>query len=238
VFNSADRRINDRDLAEIAPPWHTVLLLGYILSPTSMALHLSQLVGIDIQVRPIRYLIIVSLQWSSILFISYGLHLRKFSLRVLVGRTWSRWSDFRGDLYFALLFLIAFVAASTALYLLLGSPNLDHRAYTSASDPKNFQELAVWIPVAISTGIVEELIFRGYFLRQALAYLKRVDLAIFVQAILFSLAHGYSQTLTGFAHKFLLGVALGILTQYRRGLLPAIMSHSLLDIVAGVTGVI
>jgi membrane protease YdiL (CAAX protease family) len=211
--------------------WHTLLSLAFVLSPTHLWLWAVESLGVNLQVKPLRYTISIGIQWLFLLFLAIGLHIRSCDLRTLLGRTWTKFLYFREDLVTALLFSISTMVVGVSLFILVGSPALEHRPSTIL--PRSFLDLMAWIPLAISTGIVEELIFRGYFLQQAVAYTRRMDAAVCIQAVLFSLSHGYDQTLVGFFQKLILGLLFGFLTKYK-GLIPAMISHSIFDLTAGI----
>jgi uncharacterized protein len=215
----------------IAPLWHTLLSLAFVLSPTHLWLWAVESLGVNLQIKPLRYTISIGIQCLFVLFVAIGLHIRGCDLRRLLGRTWTKFPYFRQDVMTAVLFSISTMVVGVSLYLLAGSPMLEHRP--SRVLPYSLVDLMAWIPLAISTGIVEELIFRGYFLQQAVAYTRRMDAAVCIQAVLFSLYHGYDQTLVGFVQKFMLGLLFGFLTKYK-GLIPAMISHSIFDLTAGV----
>lgn len=224
----------DRQFRTIAPLWHTLLLLVFVLSPTHVWSTVFESIGINPHGRLSKYAITVGIQWLLILFVAVGLRVRHRSLSSLIGRTWTKARYFSEDLTAALLFSICVVVLGVFLFILFGSPVLERRP--SAILPQSLPELIGWVPLAISAAVVEELIFRGYFLQQATAYTGSVNSAICMQAVVFSLSHGYSQTLAGFSHKFILGLLFGFLTKYRKGILPATISHSIFDITAGVVG--
>ncbi len=192
--------------------------------------------GVNLQLTPLRYAIIAGVQWTSVLFVAVGLHSCHRDLWSLVGRTWTKSRYCLDDVLVALLFSFVVPAVGVSLYIILGSPRLEYLPSTDM--PRTLLQLLAWVPLAISTGVVEELVFRGYLLQQAHAYFRRTDVAICAQAVLFSLGHGYRQTPAGFFHKLLLGLCFGVLTHYRKSLFPAMISHSIFDLMAGATSLL
>jgi len=59
--------------------------------------------------------------------------------------------------------------------------------------------------VAISAGITEEVTYRGFFLSQLRILTRNLRLAVFLQAALFSLFHGFEQNLTLALSRFFYG---------------------------------
>jgi membrane protease YdiL (CAAX protease family) len=216
----------------IAPLWHTLLLLLFLLSPTHLWLAAVEAIGIDSHARLVRYGITFGIQSLLVLFVGVGLRVRNHNLTELIGRTWTKARYFREDVTTGLLFSICVLVLGVSLYILLGSPALERRPSTIL--PHTLSDLIAWVPLAISTAVVEELIFRGYFLQQANAYTRSVSSAICIQAVLFSLSHGYGQTFDGYTQKFILGLLFGFLTKYGQGILPATVSHAILDLTAGI----
>lgn len=216
----------------IAPLWHTLILLACLLSPSHLWLWLVKFLGVNLQIKAVRYAIVIAIQWIQVLFVAVGLELRGRNLTTLIGRTWTEARYLRDDLKATLVFSLGTLIIGVSLFIYAGSPTLERRPTTIL--PQSVSELIVWIPLAISTGLVEELIYRGYFLQQAFAVFRRMDVSICVQATVFSLAHGYDQTLAGFGQKLVLGLLFGGLVSYRKSLIPAMISHSIFDLLAGI----
>jgi membrane protease YdiL (CAAX protease family) len=101
--------------------------------------------------------------------------------------------------------------------------------------PKTALQLVAFIPLAVTAGFCEEVVFRGYLLKQFERLTSSTNAAIIVQAIVFSLVPGYHQTMVGFVHKFCFGLAFGALAIWRKSLVPGIMAHILLDLSGAVT---
>ena len=102
--------------------------------------------------------------------------------------------------------------------------------------PENWQELSHFSFVAITAGVCEEIIFRGFCIQYFLAWnqdnLLGTWLAILLPAFLFSIGHvyqGYSAVLKTFLMAILLGWVF-ILTQ---SLWIPMLLHFLVDIISG-----
>lgn len=99
--------------------------------------------------------------------------------------------------------------------------------------PKTVLELAVYLILAVTGGFCEELIFRGYLMRQFSAWTGSSALGIVLQGMLFGLGHAY------YGGKLMLiimvhGCLLGLLTSWRKSLRPAMLAHGLQNVLGGV----
>ena len=222
----------------VAPLWHTALLILYTLAllPQHFSLKGYRVFGIELQTKVVIYGINVAMQAASVFFLAVGVHACGRSLRGLIRSDKAQSRDLVDDVLAALAFCIVVIAVGFSLIVLLGSPRFAYQPSTTA--PQTLLDLSMWVPLAISSGIVEELIFRGYLMQQFYYYCGSMELAVCLQAILFSIGHGYNQTPAGFIHKFLLGVLFGVLAWRRRSLHAAMISHSVLDLLAGLTSVL
>jgi membrane protease YdiL (CAAX protease family) len=109
----------------------------------------------------------------------------------------------------------------------------DIRGIVSQVAPASVSELALWLALAISAGICEELIFRGYLQQQFAAITRRVWLGILISAVFFGLAHGYEGR-SGMLLIALYGCFFGVLAHWRGSLRPGIFAHAWHDSVSGV----
>ena len=101
--------------------------------------------------------------------------------------------------------------------------------------PQTAIELPPYLALAITAGLCEEFLYRGF----AMAALVRAGLTawlvVLVSSILFGLAHSY-QGRGGIVMTFVVGLVLGASRLAYNSLAPAIFWHSAIDIVAGVAG--
>ena len=142
-----------------------------------------------------------------------------------------------------------FTVASGKLPALGGTPHLlqstDHRLHVGHTlalqmAPHSVADLLAWIAVSLSAAVCEELIFRGYLLRQCIAGLRRlafsprasVVLSIVITALIFSAGHLYEGTGSALAILFLAGTY--AVAALRFGNLRAvIVAHFLQDFLFG-----
>jgi uncharacterized protein len=101
--------------------------------------------------------------------------------------------------------------------------------------PQSAVELHPYFALAITAGLCEEFLYRGF----AMAALSRAGLAawlvVLVSSTLFGLAHSY-QGRGGMVMTFLVGLILGLSRLTYNSLVPAIFWHSAVDVVAGMAG--
>lgn len=98
--------------------------------------------------------------------------------------------------------------------------------------PRTHAEKTVFVGVSLSAGVGEELVFRGYAIA-ALAPWFGPGWAVALSTASFGVVHAY-QGLLGFFRTALLGgvLAWGVLAT--GSLLPAMVAHTLLDLLAGI----
>ncbi len=99
--------------------------------------------------------------------------------------------------------------------------------------PQSTVELLPYLALAITAGLCEEFLYRGF----GMAVFSRLGLqawaVVLLSAILFGLAHSY-QGRGGVVMTLLIGLALGASRIAYDSLVPAILWHTAVDIVAGI----
>jgi membrane protease YdiL (CAAX protease family) len=214
----------------LASNWHTVAVLVFLLFPftlTPVASFIAQLVYEN--ERPWMYLSGFAWQALSILLMSIGPVLKGKSLTVLLGVRWKIGRDSE----IAIVSWLILIGIGVVLYLIFGAFDHSNRHVL----PQTVAELTLFCPYAIFASISEELVFRGYLLKQLFAMADSTGIALVGQAAVFSLVHGYTQTFAGFLDKFSLGLLLGALVLWRRNLFPSMLAHVLLNVSAGMVSV-
>jgi len=101
--------------------------------------------------------------------------------------------------------------------------------------PQSTAELVPFLALAVTAGLCEEFLYRGF----AMAMIARVGLptgvVILFSSILFGLAHLY-QGRAGFVSTMVLGLLFGIARAVLGSLVPVIVWHTGVDVVAGIAG--
>ena len=98
--------------------------------------------------------------------------------------------------------------------------------------PRNALEAALWIPVALSAGFCEEVVFRGYIQSQLALLTKSRAAAVLLQSIVFGIAHGY-QGWQSLMTTGVYGLLFGIVAAWRGTLRPGIGTHAVQDLIGG-----
>jgi membrane protease YdiL (CAAX protease family) len=97
--------------------------------------------------------------------------------------------------------------------------------------PHTRSEFQLFIPLSITAGFCEELLFRGY-----LVWVLRTWMGLYpaagVSMIAFGLAHGYQGAKFGI-RAFLAGVAMGVLALVTGSLVPGMVLHAMIDMGSG-----
>ena len=218
----------------IAPVWHTILVVAVILGVSALGAY-AQKAGTGLthtanpHVRSILYLRAVLGEWLVAAFLWYGTWRQGVRFRTLLGEKWAQpYTVFR-NLGIAFLFLIGsnvVLAVLRQIVHTVQSQSLRNLLSQSRHD------VPYYLLLALSAGICEEIIFRGYFQAQFLAWTKNSTAALTIQAFISGAAHGYQ----GFKHMLIIGVfgwLFGLLALWRRSLLPGMMAHAMQDGVLG-----
>lgn len=87
--------------------------------------------------------------------------------------------------------------------------------------------------MSVSAGICEKLVFRGYFQRQFQVFTHSKWIALFLQAALFGISHGY-QGLEASVKIALFGALYGLFALWRGSLRPGMIAHAGGDILSGI----
>ena len=98
--------------------------------------------------------------------------------------------------------------------------------------PHGLVHQSSWITMSILAGVAEELVFRGYFMRQLTALTGRAGVALVLQALLFGIAHGY-EGLYSCLRIVAFGILFGLVALWQRNLRSCIIAHAWTDIAAG-----
>jgi len=91
---------------------------------------------------------------------------------------------------------------------------------------------ALLIFIAITAGITEEYIFRGYIMSRLALLINNKHLVVIVSALLFALVHLGYKTYTELIFAFGIGIVLGYHYQKYRSLTTVIAVHFLIDAIA------
>lgn len=105
-------------------------------------------------------------------------------------------------------------------------------AAAAALLPSTPVERVVWCAVAVSAGVSEELVYRGYLARELARFSGSRAFGVLGQALLFALAHG-EQGGGAMLRYFVYALGLGVLAVARGSLVPGMLAHVAVDLIAG-----
>lgn len=99
--------------------------------------------------------------------------------------------------------------------------------------PKTTSEKAWFAGLSITAGVAEELVFRAYLILVLEIVTGSIWFAAILSSMLFGILHGYQGT-SGIVRTGLLGFFLALPLVMTGSILPAIIAHSLINLLAGI----
>lgn len=224
----------------IAPLWHTALLIALFLGIAASGAFFQrharsqpEMLQQHPHLLPI-YLSALVMEWGLFLWVwRGGLRRTGTQLSEVIGGKWASAKDVLVDCGLALGTWGPLTLFVRAWDRLLGN---GHAASIQTYLPQRALEILVWIGVSISAGICEELVFRGYFQKQFESFTHSRWIALFLQAALFGISHGY-QGIEACAKITCFGALFGLLAMWRKSLRPGMMAHAWTDMLSGIFGI-
>ena len=220
----------------VAPWRHTALLIAFfvLMAAGGAALQYRARARADlVEHRPGAALLYVSLlagDWGLVYYVwKGGLRRSGITLLQLVGARWNSVRAIFVDVVLAFGIWILWQGSSFFWKHWLGT---GHAASISPLTPRGIGESTLWVLLSISAGISEELVFRGYLQRQLTAFTGRTSVALFLQAAVFGIAHGYQGVRNCLAIA-IYGALFTLLALWRRSLRPGMIAHAWTDIAGG-----
>jgi len=228
--------------APIAPWWHTLILVALILGNSFLGSAKVESVGSTGHgSRLLLYGGTFITQLILIIIIWLGIRSRGVRMRDVIGGEWKTVEAFLLDIGIAAIFWFVSLMLLFGLRVAFGLIDI-HNLAKSQQDaikllaplaPHSYLEAAFWVALAVSAGLFEEIIFRGYLQRQFSAFAGDAFLGVVVSGIVFGLAHGYQ----GWRWMIVIaafGMLFGILAYFRKSLRPGMMAHAFQDSIAGI----
>lgn len=215
----------------VAPVWHTIILLVVIVG-LSVSQGLPKLSNPAIQPNRLATYIVTMVYELFLLGYVWMIAVLKYRvpLRDLIGGKWRTLLDFFKDVGVAFVFWFAVIGLLLFARFAL---NFSGAAAAKSMLPVTVPELIAFLTLAILAGFCEEIVFRGYLLRQFTAWTGNAAAGVILQAILFGLAHGY-QGWKGMVVISAYGAMFGILAVVWKSLRPGIMQHCTQDAATGI----
>jgi membrane protease YdiL (CAAX protease family) len=183
--------------------------------------------------RALGYSITIAAEWLLVGFIALGSRWGGASLRTLAGAISPDWRSILRDLGLAVAYLIVANLILTGLgHLLARILGPAPQGFLKNLLPHGLLESVIFLLLALTAGICEETIFRGYLQRQFTAWTRSAAAGIVIQGVLFGAAHAYQ----GWSMIILIafyGCMFGLLAQWRQSLRPGMIAHFVQDGVGG-----
>jgi membrane protease YdiL (CAAX protease family) len=180
--------------------------------------------------RPAMYVLTILWEWSVVAYIAWGVHRHGSSLRELIGGKWDDSKAILKDVAIAAGFWLI------AIVVLFATAHALHATKTGQSIrfmlPQNRLEICLWMLTAITAGICEEIIFRGYFQKQFCAWTGNVPAGVLLSAAVFGAGHVYQGGRPAIIIA-VYGLLFGILAEMRKSLRPGMITHAWHDGFAG-----
>ena len=219
-------------LAPIAPWWHTIGLLVFLV--------VSAIYGVSMTKysSPLpytaRFLLSCMSKIALLGAVIGGVYHRSDFLRRTVLHRAKPWSnEFGTGLIVYFIGIVVAASSAIAIRILLHQPRGSMSPTVLAMLPHTTTEVLVWLVVSLTAGIGEEILFRGYLLRQFTAWTGRTSVAIATLSILFGAIHLY-EGLPAVVALTLLSVLYCAVALHRGNIRAVMIAHSLQDFSAGI----
>ncbi len=224
----------------IAPVWHTLVFIAIFAGLSVGGRVRAEEVTLKGQAHWPLYVETIVMQWVLILYVCWGLWLRKRKLRDVIGGRWDTAGAFFLDLAIAAGFFVANVVVRAVILGALLAVNKGLRTVATqgvqnvakAIGPQNRWELLLFMGVALTAAICEEIMFRGYLQQQLASWTRNLSLGVVLSAIVFCVGHAYQGWFLAL-QVGVLGLMLGILAAWRKSLRPGMLAHGLQDVISG-----
>jgi membrane protease YdiL (CAAX protease family) len=217
---------------KVATPIHTIFVLAALGGWTFLGTIVANYMRTAEDPHRVRFYVLAILtEWLWFVLVVVGVQRSGAPVWLVLGDRWQSVRQVLRDIGVAAAFwiisIVILVAAARLLHTTNVSRNLDFLT------PHGRFEIALWIVVAISAGICEETVFRGYLQRQFMALSKSAPAGILLSAVAFGAAHAY-QGYLGAILIGLYGAMFGILAHWRRSVRPGMIAHAWQDSLVGV----
>ena len=217
----------------IAPVWHTVVLLAVFAALTAFGWLAQRSVRVHApgpapphRLLPLQIQAII-FEWATMAWVWFGVRRKGIRVRELVAGRWPNVRFVLVDVLLGIGLWALWIGISRIENSLLGH----NHAPDAIPYPVGLLESVLAVGVAISAGVCEEIVFRGYLQRQFRALSGSAVIAVLLQAVVFGVSHVY-QGVRLASMVVLYGTLFGVLALWRRSLRPGIIAHAWSDIAA------
>ncbi len=227
--------VNESSRRQVAPWWHTSLLLLILLAVTLFGVWSQHRNSSDSAIASSHsgivplYVSLILMEWALFAFVRFGLRRGGTTVSEVVGEKWTYGKGIVRDVSIVIPFWIVWEAAGRFTHFILGT---DQAKKIDIFLPQTILEILLWVGVSVSAGICEEIVYRGYLQRQILALTGSPIVAVLAQGIIFGVGHAY-QGAKQVVVITVLGLLYGLLAWWRKNLRPGIIAHAWSDIFGG-----
>lgn len=180
--------------------------------------------------RLFLYAKILALQWILFFIVWIGLRIPMRDLLDHAQSKTRRWLRYPAV---AVAGAIVWMAIGAVLSAVL-HPSAANLRGLMAMLPKSAAERTLWILFSLSAGICEEIAYRGYLMRQFQAWSGSAGIALVVQAFVYALAH-LALPIEMVLSVALLGLFLGAIAVWQKSLVPGMVVHAAVGVLAAFT---
>jgi CAAX protease family protein len=222
-------RFNMRSEEAVASTLHTIVLLFALFAISIWGAIRSPISGWPAilagpHARLLLYARILVLQCFWVVYVWLGIRHSAISIRALIDD--SKWTALRWLRY------LAIGAAGWIAYLAIGAglskffhPNPAALLGLQSMFPHSPMERMMWAAFAVTAGVCEEVVYRGYLLRQFRALTGNTFAAVVLQALCYGLVH-LVLPVQSLAGVVVLGLLLGGLAVWQKSLVPGMILHT------------
>lgn len=209
--------------APIAPVWHTCCLMALVAGFAGYFVYARAASGAPGIGHVQLYTTGIVFEWAS-----FGICLwhTDVAFTGYVARAWKNPRALWWDIPMAAILAGVLLLIAPVIVRVLGSAGF---ASTQGMLPANGVEIALWSVLAISAGICEETVFRGYLQQQLAGWTGSVPLGILGQAVLFGAGHVY-QGPKKVVVIAVWGGVFGVFVWLRKGLRSNMIAHAVIDL--------
>ncbi len=177
------------------------------------------------------YLIALASEWFLFAYLLLGLRRQVKTVREIIDE--SSWTVGRWGLYAAIAVgtALVWIGCSFALGRVL-PPEPEQVSKLRSLLPHGVMEKGLWMVLSVSAGFCEEFLYRGYLQQQFRRWTGWLFAGIFLQAIMYGVAHA-ALPWTVVVTVTCLGLLLGGVAAWWKSLVPGMLLHAAFDILAG-----
>jgi membrane protease YdiL (CAAX protease family) len=207
----------------IAPVWHTCCLLAVVAAFGGFFVYARAASGAPGVGHIELYTVGIAFEWATFAICLWHTDV---AFAGYVARSWKNPRTLLWDIPVAAILVGVLLTVAPVVVRVLGSAGF---ASTQGMLPANRVEVALWIVLAISAGICEETVFRGYLQQQLSGWTGSVAIGALGQGVIFGMVHAY-QGPKKVALIAVWGCVFGLFVWLRKGLRANMIGHAVIDL--------